>query len=314
MRLAPILAPITAPIIALAAAALCAPAALAQAPASTAPPKLGFPLACQIGKTCEVQHYVDRDPGPGMADYHCGRRTEPQHTGVDIRLPDMAAQRRGVAVLAAAAGRVVRVRDGVADISVRKVGVASVDKIGCGNAVVVDNGGGWTTAYCHLANGSVSVKPGDHVAAGHPLGRVGLSGLTEFPHLHFEVRHDNAVVDPFAPAPGANPSCGALDPLWTPAALNELAYKAGDLMIVGLSGDRSAVERMDEGTAPPLTAAAPVMVIYVRAIGLEAGDQIEMRLLDPQGRVIADSRAPALPSYKDQYDIGLAHARPPAGW
>ncbi|HEX3699241.1 MAG TPA: hypothetical protein VHV27_01065, partial [Phenylobacterium sp.] len=46
----------------------------------------------------------------------------------------------------------------------------------------------------------------------------------------------------------------------------------------------------------------------------EAGDQIEMRLLDPQGRVIADSRAPALPSYKDQYDIGLAHARPPAGW
>ena len=27
-------------------------------------PTLGFPLACRIGVSCEVQHYVDRDPGP----------------------------------------------------------------------------------------------------------------------------------------------------------------------------------------------------------------------------------------------------------
>ena len=43
--------------------------------ASAAPPALAFPLACQIGRTCEVQHYVDRDPGPGVRDYKCGRRT-----------------------------------------------------------------------------------------------------------------------------------------------------------------------------------------------------------------------------------------------
>ena len=46
----------------------------------------------------------------------------------------------------------------------------------CGNRVGIDHGDGWATDYCHLATGSVSVKPGDNVAAGQPIGRVGLSG------------------------------------------------------------------------------------------------------------------------------------------
>src|SRR5256885_1081589 len=69
-------------------------------------PKLSFPIACEIGRTCEVQHYVDRDPGPGLLDWRCGHRTTPQHDGIDIRLLDMAAQRAGIDVLAAAPGRV----------------------------------------------------------------------------------------------------------------------------------------------------------------------------------------------------------------
>src|SRR6185295_19509977 len=87
--------------------------------AAPEPPRLAFPLACEIGRTCEVQHYVDRDPGPGVRDYRCGRRTYDKHNGIDIRLLDMAAQRAGVDVLAAAPGRVARLRDGVADISIR---------------------------------------------------------------------------------------------------------------------------------------------------------------------------------------------------
>src|SRR5580765_6359429 len=83
--------------------ALFALAALAPVVGSRAGPegpKLAFPLACQIGRTCEVQNYVDRDPGPGALDYHCGHRTYQGHSGVDIRLLDMAQQRAGVAVLA----------------------------------------------------------------------------------------------------------------------------------------------------------------------------------------------------------------------
>lgn len=43
--------------------------ALAPAIADSAPepaaPKLGLPIACRPGQTCEVQNYLDRDPGPG---------------------------------------------------------------------------------------------------------------------------------------------------------------------------------------------------------------------------------------------------------
>src|SRR5688572_19553698 len=139
------------------ALSLLALAGVAAAPSGA--PKLGFPLACEPGRTCEVQHYVDRDPGPGTRDYRCGLQTYEKHTAVDIRVPDMAAQRRGVAVLAAAPGKVLRTRDGVAD---KTIGQAADprDPVGCGNAVVIDHGAGWQTSYCHMANGSVRVKPG----------------------------------------------------------------------------------------------------------------------------------------------------------
>jgi murein DD-endopeptidase MepM/ murein hydrolase activator NlpD len=182
-------------LLALAATAVLAPAAATQA----APPRLSLPLACSLGKTCEIQHYVDRDPGPGTRDYRCGPQTYDGHNGIDIRLMDMAAQRRGVNVLAAAAGRVARLRDGVAERVVGQPGAADVNTQECGNGVVIDHGDGWETQYCHMARGSVVVKVGQQVAAGAPLGRVGLSGKTEFPHLHLTVRHGAQVVDPFAP-------------------------------------------------------------------------------------------------------------------
>src|SRR5687768_16104361 len=98
----------------LAALALLGASACGLAGAQPTPPRLIFPVACEVGRTCEIQRYVDRQPGPGLLDYRCGRRTGENHNGVDIRLPDMRAQRRGVDVLAAAAGTVLRVRDGVA--------------------------------------------------------------------------------------------------------------------------------------------------------------------------------------------------------
>jgi murein DD-endopeptidase MepM/ murein hydrolase activator NlpD len=179
-----------------AAVAACAPAAPRAAAEG---PKLSVPIACEVGRTCEVQHYVDRDPGPGARDYRCGGRTYEKHSGVDIRVPDMAAQRRGVDVLSAAPGRVARLRDGVADISVRAPDAPSVKGTECGNGVVIDHGEGWETQYCHMAQGSVRVKPGDQVQAGTPIGKVGLSGDTEYPHVHMTVRHAGQVVDPFSP-------------------------------------------------------------------------------------------------------------------
>jgi len=285
--------------------ALSAPRAQPEAP------KLGFPVACRIGRTCEIQHYVDRDPGPGALDYRCGHRTYDKHDGVDIRLLDMVAQRAGVDVVAAAAGRVVAVRDGVPDISIRAPGAPSVAGHECGNRVGVSLGGGWIIDYCHLAKGSLKVKVGDTVAAGQPLAQVGLSGDTEFPHLHFSVRHANVLVDPFSAVPGG---CGAAAPLWTPAAAAEMGYKRGAVLNAGFSTAAVSMAAMDERAAPAPTAAAPAIVVYARLIGLEAGDIIDLTLLGPDGKALAAGTLPPLDHDKDQVPAEILGKRPPQGW
>ncbi|MEO8115388.1 MAG: M23 family metallopeptidase [Phenylobacterium sp.] len=287
------------------------------APAAAAPqgPKLAFPLACVIGKTCEVQNYVDRDPGPGVKDYRCGHRTYEGHTGVDLRIADMAAQRRGVDVLAAAAGRVVRLRDGVTDISIRAPGAPPVTGQECGNAVVIDHGDGWETQYCHLARGSIRVKVRDSVAAGAPIARVGLSGATEFPHLHLTVRHGGAIVDPFAADPAQAGACGArLTSLWDPGALRQMGYRAGAVLNAGFAGGPLTMENIEAGAIPPPSATSAYVVAYVRAIGLEAGDEIELVLSGPGGGVLATDRQKPLDRDKAQYFSLVGRKRPPAGW
>ena len=56
-----------------------------------------------------------------------------------------------------------------------------------GNFVVVRHAGGEYSHYAHLAEGSVRVKPGDEVVRGQALGRLGHTGNSTEPHLHFTV-------------------------------------------------------------------------------------------------------------------------------
>lgn len=280
-------------------------------------PKLGFPVACRIGETCEVQNYVDRDPGPGAKDYRCGPRTYEAHGGVDFRIRDMAAQRAGVDVLAAAPGRVSRLRDGVADVSVKAAGAASVANQECGNGVVIDHGGGWETQYCHLARGSLKVKSGDQVTAGQPIARIGLSGNTEYPHLHLTVRHGQTTVDPFAPnaAPGScDPKASPAGGMWDAAAAKAVAYKAGAVLNAGFADAPVAQDALEEGQLKAPGAASGVLVAYVRAIDLEQGDVQALVLKDPAGTVIAQSQLGPLDRSKAQYLMFVGKRRPAEGW
>jgi hypothetical protein len=276
-------------------------------------PRLVLPLACVIGQTCEVQHYVDRDPGPGAADYRCSHRTYDKHSGVDIRLLDMAAQKRGVDVLAAAPGRVARLRDGEPDVSVRTTGVAAVANKECGNGVVIEHGDGWETQYCHLARGSIRVRPGDVVQAGTPIGKVGLSGQTEFPHLHMTVRHDGQVVDPFAPkAPSG--TCAAQGSMWASAAARALYYKSGVILNSGFAGVPVSDELIEAGGIAPPDAGSPALVAYMRVIEPDKGDELEITIRSPDGAVLVSHRQPPLDRDKAQYFAMAGKKRPPAGW
>ena len=177
------------------------PQAFAKEPEA---PQLGLPIRCFPGKDCWVVNYVDHDPSNGVRDYACGTATYNmpskqgnRHQGTDIAIRDMGEMRRGVEVLAAAAGKVIVVRDGMKDVSVRKIGSEALKGKLCGNGVVIDHGGGWETQYCHMRRGSVAVRRGDVVKRRHKLGLVGHSGRAQFPHIHLSVRYKNKVIDPF---------------------------------------------------------------------------------------------------------------------
>jgi hypothetical protein len=98
-------------------------------------------------------------------------------------------------VLAAAAGVVVEAVDGVPDNqAVGKVPVVALADLN-GNHVVEDIGGGRYITYDHLKLGSVRVSAGERLRPGELIGRVGSSGLSGGPHLHFQVQDSPSPVD-----------------------------------------------------------------------------------------------------------------------
>ena len=84
------------------------------------------------------------------------------------------------------AGTVVFVRDGLPDGTpyAPPAAVNHPADLG-GNQVIVRMGPGVWAFYAHLQPGSIAVAVGDEVAAGQPIGRLGNSGGSLAPHLHF---------------------------------------------------------------------------------------------------------------------------------
>ena len=254
-------------------------------------PAFELPVACAMGEDCFIQNYVDQDPGPGASDYTCGTLAYDGDRGTDFRVRDYVAMEEGVAVTAAAAGAVLRTRDGVADVNLREIGADAVAGKEAGNAVIIDHGGGWETQYSHLRQGSVAVAPGQRVEVGDRLGLIGLSGNTEFPHVEFAVRHGGEPVDPFVGlAPGTG--CGRpAESLWSVAAQSQLAYVSTTLLGAGFAAEAPDAERARHGAyRGELTVAAEALVFWIDVIGTRAGDVEEITLSGPGGRLIAEAR------------------------
>ncbi len=118
------------------------------------------------------------------------------HRGIDLAAP------AGTPVLAPA--------DGVVEVATADY-APSKD---AGSVVVLKHPGGLTTFCAHL--GSIEVAAGQRVSRGETIGRVGTSGLSTGPHLHFEVWRGGAHLDP-----------AHFFPEWTAAAQADHAHPAG---------------------------------------------------------------------------------------
>jgi murein DD-endopeptidase MepM/ murein hydrolase activator NlpD len=116
--------------------------------------------------------------GPIMSRF--GYRVHPisgvrkMHTGVDI------GAGYGTSVKAAGTGKVIQ------------TGWFG----GYGNCVIIDHGGGRCTLYGHMS--SITCSSGSNIKQGEEVGKVGSTGYSTGPHLHFEVRINGTPVNPLS--------------------------------------------------------------------------------------------------------------------
>jgi murein DD-endopeptidase MepM/ murein hydrolase activator NlpD len=118
-------------------------------------------------------------------NFGAGRSYNEGHEGADL------GGGRGDPIFAAANGTIVYTLTGCPDNDTRR------DKVcgnGWGNHVVIDHGSSVYTRYAHLQ--SFTVKVGDRVTGGAQIGKLGHTGLSDGPHLHFELGTKAAQFDP----------------------------------------------------------------------------------------------------------------------
>jgi hypothetical protein len=253
--------------------------------------KFDLPIKCNLGKDCFVLNYSDRDPSPEAVDFGCGRMTYNGHTGTDFAIPDERVMRQGIPVVAAADGKVLRVRDGIVDRKTLDTKDSGIEGKECGNGAVIDRGQGWETQYCHMRQGSVVAKPGTQIKAGTVLGLVGESGAASFPHVHFEARYKGKPIDPFLGSEAQidrKPGCKVpAKPMWR----THLAYVPTGLMNAGFADRVPKLEDAEQGkfSDSNLAANVPAIVFWVRTYGVLKGDVERIRLIAPNGSVTANS-------------------------
>ena len=297
------------------AAVFGTPGAQAQ-PATPSPIVLGSPVACTIPEICWVQNYFDHDPGPGAEDHTCGRRAYDRHFGIDIRVANLEVMRQGIPVIAAADGIVGGIRDGMEDTGILETDASSVRGRECGNGVVLRHPNGWTTQYCHLLKGSIEVAKGQNIKKGEPLGKIGLSGLTEFPHVHFEVRNGNTRVDPFVGF-DATGKCGtAGKPLFEAAFIDKAPYVETGLLNAGFT-DRppkgSEILAGDHANTT-LPEDAGALIYWVELFVTQPGDRGKFTILAPDGSVLVSQTRPPLESHSARNLAFTGRRKPPSGW
>jgi murein DD-endopeptidase MepM/ murein hydrolase activator NlpD len=144
----------------------------AVAAAAVAPPAVAAPTAADTVKMSLPTRYPLDAKGFVTRGVGSGQEYGATHPGLDIAVPE------GTEVRAAGGGLVVEVNESPE----------------YGKMVRLAHPQGYETLYGHLSQ--INVRQGDRISIGTVLGLSGNTGHSTAPHLHFEVRRNNATVDP----------------------------------------------------------------------------------------------------------------------
>jgi hypothetical protein len=259
--------------------------------------KLSLPIDCDLGLNCWPVNYVDTDPSTAAKDYQCGPRSYQNHKGTDFGILDRVALEKGVNVLAAADGSIIRFRDGQKDwpaidtpeVNEKREELMASNK-GCGNGIYINHGNEFSTIYCHLKENSIRVKSGQEVKAGDVIAQVGKSGYSEFPHLHFGVYKDGKIYDPFTSGKYEGGCTAQAKPMWK----NDISipYKKTTLYAAGFKDavpDFDAL-KVDASSTRTISITTDVFAFWAGFYGASKGDKIHMRILGPNGNTFVEQK------------------------
>lgn len=161
---------------------------------------------CGSGRCYPTAYYDTNRSLSYRRDWACNAKTYNQHDGTDYGIGGFWAMDQGRWVMAAAGGTVIAVHDGEYDR-------CTSGRCGTGNYVKIRHSDGKVTLYWHLKKWSIRVRRGQWVGCGTILGKVGSSGYSTGPHLHFGmVNTVGRVDDPYSAVSSA---CGGPYSDWT---------------------------------------------------------------------------------------------------
>lgn len=256
--------------------------------------RLHFPVDCDLGQNCWLMNLPDTNPEKERAeDFQCGPRSYDTHNGTDFAVRDKASMEETVYVLAAANGTVTRLRDGEEDKfrNTAELDIIRKEKKECGNGIVIDHGNGWQTQYCHLKKGSIAVEKNQTVRAGQKIAAIGMSGITEHPHLHITVRKNNQEIDPFTNkllSAGCSQDTNLLHnntSLWQ----DRVPYEDFALYDAGFAETAPDFGKISQGIKPadPIRESTSGVFWFVY-FGARKGDLIAMTITTPSGQTLAE--------------------------
>lgn len=275
--------------------------------------RLSFPVSCTLYENCWVSSYFDLERNSAKAeDYTCGAISKNRQNGTQISLKSIQSIKNNVPVIAAEEGKVTNIYDGLADLVIPTDKLSQYNSNPCGNAVMIEHKGGWFTRYCHLAQNSIAVRPGQTVRKGQVIGNVGTSGATDWPRLDFSVSRNNYLFDPFSGKTTLEKCGGSISPLWE----EDMDYTPFAVMQSGFYVGVPNQKRAELGQLPHY----PVLPLYTPEISFWAllmnvrdGDRLVMEITDPNGRTFKEIDE-ELPFNADRYMVYLRAEKKNIEW
>lgn len=239
-----------------------------------------YPQAGLLGQDLFLTNFTDLEPLPNaVRDWDCSNYTYDGHRGHDSVIRSFREQEIGVPVFAVLDGVVVETHDGEPDQQ------TEWDPFNLANYVAIDHGGGYTGLYLHLRRDSVSVVPGQTVTAGTQIGLTGSSGISNWPHLHFESWKDRRWFEPSAgPCRPGDSAWAAQPPVVRHLYVADFFMTRGDIHIP----DRETFLHDPAERAGSFLRGFQRVSQRVDLRNLPEASTFRMRVFNPRGKVALD--------------------------